>query len=142
MGNERPHADHVDVVLGEKQDVVGQIVQRLAGQADHHAGADLIADVAQHGEAFHARFEGLIRGMDFGEQRRIGGFDAQQIAMRAGFVEALVGLADCWPMHSVMPRPSGLLFAARFPLDPATAPAIISMNFLSARSPDWITIEP
>ena len=35
--NERPHADHDDLLLLEKQDVAGELLDRLTGQADHHA---------------------------------------------------------------------------------------------------------
>ena len=62
MGNERAHADHVDIVLLVEQDVVGKVLRCLSGQADHHAGADLIADLPQQGEALQTRFKCLIAG--------------------------------------------------------------------------------
>ena len=51
MDDVRTHADHVDIHVPVKQDVVGQIFYGLAGQAAHVAGADLIANGPQRVEA-------------------------------------------------------------------------------------------
>ena len=50
MTQVRPDADHVEVQPAEQFNVVGQIIVRLAGNADHHPAADLVAQPSQRGK--------------------------------------------------------------------------------------------
>ena len=76
MGDEGAHADHVDVVLFEKQDVVRKIFEALARKADHHACSHLIAGFAQEAEAIEARLKALLRRMDSRKKGGVRCFDA------------------------------------------------------------------
>ena len=57
------HADHVDVKVFEKQNVVGKVGYRLPRQADHDACPDPKPNGFKGLKAFDARFEGLLGRM-------------------------------------------------------------------------------
>ena len=83
------HADHVDVLFLEEQDVVGQVFHCLSGQSDHDAGAYLVTDPAQ---VFDAAEPG-VKIMIFRVQRPVdvpvAGLNSQQVTMGACVKPAL-----------------------------------------------------
>lgn len=46
VGEPGPHPDHIDLLASEEEEVIGQLLARLTGQANHHAGADLVTERA------------------------------------------------------------------------------------------------
>ena len=66
----RPHADHVGIKVAEKENVVGQMLHRLTGQADHDAGADDVTDRLELSQAAHTFFVTLGGRVQSGEQGR------------------------------------------------------------------------
>ena len=91
MRDERPHADHDDLLLLEEQDVTGELFDTLAGQADHHARAELVADVVEQAQAIATALPTVIRRVKPTVEIGITGFDAQQIAFGAGLEPGAVG---------------------------------------------------
>ena len=86
------HADHVDVHVPVKEDVIGQIAQGLAGQADHVPCPDLVADAAQAVQAVLADLPAVmaVLGMERRVEVGVARFDAQEIAVGAGVEPAAV----------------------------------------------------
>ena len=91
------HAHHVDIDLLQEQNIVCQIQLGLPGQAHHHAGSNLIPAVPQCSETFLAYIETVISRMDPGIQRRIGGFNAQQVTVGSRFFPAAIGFLGLFP---------------------------------------------
>ena len=86
------HADHVDVHVPVKEDVIDQIAQGLAGQADHVPCPDLVADAAQAVQAVLADLPAVmaVLGMERRVEVGVARFDAQEIAVGAGIEPAAV----------------------------------------------------
>jgi len=84
MRDERPDADHVEIEMAERIDVPCQRCERLAGDADHHAAADLVAKLAQLPENGNPVGDPARQGrMDECVEVRVGGLEAKQIAIGA-----------------------------------------------------------
>ena len=81
------HANHVDVHVAIKKDIVGQVFNGLPRQADHIACTDLIAYAFQGLEtvAPHSPFVMAVLGMQRLIKVRIARFNTEQIAMGTGF---------------------------------------------------------
>lgn len=92
MDDVRPHADHVDIHVAVEEDVISQVTQGLAGQADHVARPYLIADAAQAVQAILADLPAVmaVLRMEGGVEVRIARFDAQEIAVGTGLEPAAV----------------------------------------------------
>ena len=88
----RAHADHVDVHVPVKEDVIGQVFDGLAGQADHVARPYLVTDAAQAVETVFADLPAVVAvlGMEGRVERRITRLDAQEIAVGTGLEPAAV----------------------------------------------------
>ena len=101
-----PHADHVDVHVPVEQDVVRQVFQGLAGQADHHSGAHLVAQVPEDVQTVlpHRPFMVPVLRMEGGIQSRIAGFDPQQIPVGPRFLPAPVGIFRLFPQAQGKPQ--------------------------------------
>ncbi len=85
VGDERAHADHVQVQLAKELKVVGQIFVALPRDADHDAAADLVAEWLELAEQAHARRPlSAARWVHAREQVAVRGLEAQQIAVGAG----------------------------------------------------------
>ena len=88
-----PHADHVDVELLEGADVAAEILKRLAGNADHDAGAHLVArlaQVAKHPEAvLKLLFVVAARAVEHFEEFRVRSFKTGQVAQVGGVAGSL-----------------------------------------------------
>ena len=67
------------------------LLDALAGQADHHARAELVADVVEQAQAIATALPTVIRRVKPTVEIGITGFDAQQIAFGAGLVPGAVG---------------------------------------------------
>ena len=79
-------ADHIEIEIAESEHIVGKTLERLAGDADHNAAASLVSELhyaAQNRKAI--RRAAVALGMDDAKKLRIGGFEAEEIAIRARF---------------------------------------------------------
>lgn len=84
MRDERPDADHIQVESAEQQDIVGQALHTLAGNADHDAAADLIAQISQDSEQGDAsRSLSLARRMHPLVEGTRGRFESQEVPVGA-----------------------------------------------------------
>ena len=52
----RADADHIEVKLGKEQNIICHAFIRLAGNADHNAGAGFIADLFEYPQRVDARW--------------------------------------------------------------------------------------
>ena len=94
MGNVGAEPDHRHIHPLEEEQVVGQVVQRLAGQADHDPGTGLVADALQAFQAVEPPAEAvqLVVGVDPVIELLGRALDPQQVAVRPGVEPAPVGL--------------------------------------------------
>ncbi|MPM91084.1 hypothetical protein SDC9_138210 [bioreactor metagenome] len=90
----RAHADHVHIEFPEEFEVMHEVFDCLPRQADHDAGADLVAGFAQPPQGVDPVGVAVngVGGMEFRVQLRVGAFDPQQIAVRSGVEPAAVSL--------------------------------------------------
>ena len=85
MRQEGPHADHVEIQFAHQLEVAGQVVPRLAGDANHHTAADLVTQFSKDLQELDAT------GARAGKRRvnpavkpRIGGFEPEQVSIGPG----------------------------------------------------------
>ena len=82
----RPHADHVHIEFLKKPDVPGEILQPLAGNADHDPRSHLVAAPPERAQALKPPRKTLVvRALctvQAVKEQRIGRFKAAQVAQR------------------------------------------------------------
>ena len=96
MSDVRPDADHVEIERAKGENVFGQALKRLAGNADHDAAARFVAEALELPQQRQAIGRaGKALGMNGAKQILVRGLEAQQIAVGACFAPQLAVRLGC-----------------------------------------------
>ena len=91
------HADHIRGEIAEEDNVGGEILDRLAREADHHAGSGDVTEALERPQTRDAPVKGTFGRMDRRVELSVARLDAQEIAHRPGVLPATVDVLGLFP---------------------------------------------
>ena len=88
-----PHSCHIDIKITKKNQVICQVGKGLKRQADHHTGANLVANITEGFQCPEAAPVVMLQvvWMEFFIKVLVRHFDTQKVPVRSGFEPAAVG---------------------------------------------------